>query len=283
MTIEEMRTRKRELGYTNQMIAQKAKLPLGTVQKIFSGVTKAPRRETIVALEKLLGTQQDGGGRSAGGAGSSFCVREEALYDNSTRLSGSMQFQSQPYKYTLNDYYALPDDRRVELINGVFYDMASPTHLHQAILGQLHLQFAVCVENHPECELFFAPSDVRLHNDDYTMVQPDLMIICNRTDHDLRRINGAPDFVIEILSPSSRAHDLYRKLAEYAKAGVREYWIVDPEKLKIIVYDLEHDGAPALYGFQDTVPVIISGGECRIDFARIYEKVRRYLEEEEEV
>ena len=284
MTLEEMKARKRELGYTNQMIAQKAQLPLGTVQKVFSGITKAPRRETVLALEKLLALPgKEGRIPPQGEAGSRAVVREEmqydAGYDSAAPVDAYAQLQT---KYTLDDYYALPDDRRVELIDGVFYDMASPTDLHQAILGQLHLQFAACVENHPECELFFAPLDVRLHSDNYTMVQPDLMIICNRTDRDRRRINGAPDFVIEILSPSSRAHDLYRKLAEYARAGVREYWVVDPERLKIIVYDLEHDGIPVLYGFEDTVPVGISCGECRIDFARVYEKVRRYLEEDDE-
>ena len=305
MTLEEMKARKRELGYTNQMIAQKAQLPLGTVQKIFSGITKAPRRETVLALEKLLALPgKEGRIPLRGEAGSRAAVREEMQYDagydnaapaytqaqpqRSSQLASPlqpMQLSSSPvrppHKYTLDDYYALPDDRRVELIDGVFYDMASPTDLHQAILGQLYLQFTACMDNHPECEVFFAPLDVRLHSDNYTMVQPDLMIICNRADHDRRRINGAPDFVIEILSPSSRAHDLYRKLAEYARAGVREYWVVDPERLKIIVYDLEHDGIPVLYGFEDTVPVGISGGECRIDFARVYEKVKRYLEEDD--
>lgn len=180
--------------------------------------------------------------------------------------------------YTLDDYYALPDERRVELIDGYFYDMAAPSALHQAILGQLYLQFAPCVEGHPECELFFAPADVRLDNDNSTMVQPDLFIFCDRPDRDTekRRFNGAPDFVLEILSPSNRYHDMFRKLNKYRSAQVREYWIVDPENKKIVVYDFENEILPTSYTFQDTVPVAVPKGECSIDFARIDEKVKRY-------
>ncbi|MDO4804002.1 MAG: Uma2 family endonuclease [Lachnospiraceae bacterium] len=179
--------------------------------------------------------------------------------------------------YTIEDYYALPEERRVELIDGWIYDMASPSWAHQIILGQLYLQIAPCVENHPECLLLFAPSDVRLDNDQWTMVQPDLFITCNNKDNDHRRTNGAPDFIIEILSPSNRYHDTFRKLNKYRNARVREYWIVDPEKLTITVYDLEHDQQPVTYAFTDTVPIGISKGECSVDFARIYEKVSRHL------
>ncbi len=178
--------------------------------------------------------------------------------------------------YTIEDYYALPDDRRVELIDGYFYDMASPTTIHQMIVHRIVYQLTPCADRHPECVLFMAPLDVRLDNDDRTMVQPDIMILCHRNDRDVRRINGAPDFVIEVLSPSSRFHDMFRKLNKYRFSGVREYWIVDPEKKQIIVYDLEHDEPPRNYTFHDTVPLIISGGECSVDFVKISELLERY-------
>ena len=165
----------------------------------------------------------------------------------------------------------------MELIDGVIYDMSCPLRVHQAILGQLHLQLAPCVEEHPECELFFAPADVRLDNDNRTMVQPDLYIVCGKEETDKRRLNGAPDFVIEILSPSNRAHDMIRKLNKYHNAGVREYWIVDPEKLRVMVYDFTEDIYVKLYSFEDTIPVLISQGECSVDFRKILEKVRKYL------
>lgn len=213
--------------------------------------------------------------------------QKDALYEDCSGKQADMVCERAPAygesshtqgNYTIDDYYALPEDRRVELIDGYFYDMGAPTTAHQAILGQLHLHFAACVENHPECELFFAPTDVRLDLDNRTMVQPDLLIVCRREDNDKRRINGAPDFVIEIVSPSNRAHDTKLKLFKYRNAGVREYWIVDPEDQSVVVYDLEGEkDLPQRYSFTDTIPVSISNGECRIDFARILEKVKRYL------
>ncbi len=179
--------------------------------------------------------------------------------------------------YIIEDYYALPDDRRVELIDGWIYDMAAPSRLHQAILGRLHLQIAPCVDAHPECEIFFTPTDVCLDKNEWTMVQPDLFITCNREDDDIRRLNGAPDFIIEILSPSGRFHDMFRKLNKYRLAHVREYWIIDPEKQRITVYDFEHDELQMTYIFGDTVPIGISKGECEVDFSEIYDKVKKYL------
>ena len=272
MTVRELQQRKKALGYTNEMIAEKSGIPLGTVQKIFAGVTDAPRRKTMEALERVLGAET---GVPAAiryadyiPLPSDMMIREDALAYAADPKQGS---------YTLEDYYALPDDCRVELIDGVFYDLASPQRIHQAILGRLHYELVPCVDAHPECELFMAPSDVRLDNDDRTMVQPDLYIVCGRTDMDPRRLNGAPDFACEILSPSSRSHDLLLKLYKYRNAGVREYWVVDPDRLQVIVFDLEHDLPKKVYSFHDKVPVGISGGECTIDFERIFEKIKRYI------
>lgn len=295
MTIQEMKIRKRELGYTNKMVAELGGIPLGTVQKIFAGMTKSPRRETVLALQAVLGTGQreaQGNDRKVPGATlrreDQDCFyddrqvqRIQALKEETASYDAGSSARKLPEKKrcTIDDYYALPDDRRAELIDGVFYDMAAPTQLHQALLGQLYLHFAACVADHPECELFFAPLDVRLDDDNYTMVQPDLLIVCDRKDTDIRRINGAPDFIIEILSPTNRAHDLFRKLAKYQHARVREYWIVDPQRQKVVVYDLENDELPALFSFHDTIPVIISGGKCSIDFDAITRRIERYLQE----
>ena len=261
MTIREMQERKRELGLTNEMISAQAGVPLATVQKIFAGITKAPRRDTIQKLEAVLSRE------IAANTSMSVMVREAQAAYSEPEAGGR----------TIEDYYALPDERRVELIDGVFYDMASPSPLHQVLLVQLAVQFAPCVEQHPACELFIAPCDVQLDNDKWTIVQPDLFITCGNENNDPRRIHGAPDFIIEILSPSSRTHDMFRKLNKYRFAGVREYWIIDPEVLKILVYDLEHEIIPEQSSFEDTVPVLISGGTCSIDFKKILERIRRYL------
>ena len=276
MTVQEMKERKRELGYTNEMLAAQSGVPLGTVQKVFAGTTKAPRRETLLALERALFPESEKKSYKYPMAGSDAMAVHEGAVSYMADYPGAPGDPRQG-TYTLDDYYALPDERRVELIDGVIYDMSCPLRVHQAILGQLHLQLAPCVEEHPECELFFAPADVRLDNDNRTMVQPDLYIVCGKEETDKRRLNGAPDFVIEILSPSNRAHDMIRKLNKYHNAGVREYWIVDPEKLRVMVYDFTEDIYVKLYTFEDTIPVLISQGECSVDFRKILEKVRKYL------
>ena len=272
MTIEQMRFRKNMLGLTNEALAEKSGLPLGTVQKVLAGITKAPRRHTLLKLEQALSEDPTGTSDTL----SYFSNSDENNHVNRVQEPPSA-YTAEKHLYTLTDYYALPDERRVELIDGVFYDMASPGRLHQAILGQLYLQFTPCADRHPDSELFFAPADVCLDNDDYTMVQPDLYINCTQKDDDKRRLNGAPDFVAEILSPSSRTHDMFRKLSKYRFAGVREYWIIDPEKQKVIVYVFERDDIPVIYTFHDTVPVGISEGECSIDFEKIFRKVEKYF------
>ena len=273
MTIHEMQEYKREKGYTNEMIAEMAGLPLGTVQKIFGGITKSPRQETIRALEKVFLKERDFFRDYPTLRAYGTIPAPDVLRDPSPA------YKADPRQghYTIDDYYALPPNRRVELIDGIFYDMASPSKAHQIILARLHLALAPCVDSHPGCELFLAPSDVCLDNDDYTMVQPDLYITCGQKQTDKRRHNGPPDFIIEILSPSNRAHDLYRKTNKYQLAGVREYWVVDPQRDKVIVYDFEHEEAPVTYTFKDRVPVLISSGKCSVDFAPIYERVKDYL------
>ena len=273
MTIKEMQDRKRELGYTNELIAEKSGVPLGTVQKLFAGFTKAPRRKTVEALEKVLSAEghREGEENTFGTylRQSAQSVREpQVAYGTGTEQG----------KSTLEDYYALPDDRRAELIDGYFYDMASPTKEHQTILMQIALQLSVAVDTHPACRLYVAPLDVCLDNDDDTMVQPDILIVCNENDRDESRVNGAPDFIVEILSPSSRYHDMFRKLNKYRLAGVREYWIVDPKSRRVTVYDFEHDELPASYTFSDSVPLVISNGDFSVDFVKICRVLDRYAE-----
>ena len=168
MTIKEMQDRKRELGYTNELIAEKSGVPLGTVQKLFAGLTKAPRRKTVEAIGKVL--SEDSGrpvedvrkNYSSYGRQPVRGVREpQPVYGEGTEQG----------KNTLKDYYALPDDRRTELIDGYFYDMAAPTKEHQTILMQIALQLSSAVDSHPACRLYIAPLDVCLDNDDVMMTR----------------------------------------------------------------------------------------------------------------
>ena len=181
---------------------------------------------------------------------------------------------------TIEDYYALPDERRVELIDGVFYDMAAPSYIHQNISGMIyHVLMRHVEKNKGSCIPFISPADVQLFGDDKTMVQPDVFVVCNRDRITYARLVNAPDLVIEVISPSTRRKDMDLKLRRYREAGVREYWIIFPEEKQVWVYDFEHvrtesgkEAAPRVYTFADKVPVGIWGGACEVDFAEIDER-----------
>ena len=279
MTIAEMKKRKKELGYTNKKIAEETGIPLGTIQKIFAGVTGSPRWEKMQALESLLSEKSDQAGCSETAP---VCLREEIAYEWSMPddRDPSGGADSRQGRYTVEDYLAMPEDRRVELIDGVFYDMVAPSAFHQLILGHLSYQFRECAREHDKaCEVLMAPFDVRLDMDNYTMVQPDLLVICHELDYmHLKRLEGAPDLAVEILSPSSRSKDMFLKLYKYQNAGVREYWIVDPENQTVTVHLLEDDEhyEPKKYSFQDCIPVGISDGTCSISLSELMERLSGY-------
>ena len=271
MTIEEMRQRKRELGLTNQMIAERSGIPLSTVQKVFAGATSSPRRETIEALERVLG--QDKSAVYGDPVTSDRMVCETSAAYNVSAVDGNSS-DTENRLYTLEDYLRLPDDQRVELIDGVFYDMAAPTTIHQSIAGFLHKKFLDFVmANKGPCFPFISPVDVQLDCDDKTVVQPDVLVVCDRTKYKNGRVFGAPDLVIEVLSPSTRRKDMQLKMYKYAGAGVREYWMVDPDKKLVVQYDLEHLGIPAIYNFQSVIPVLIWDSACRIDLGEMDETI----------
>lgn len=260
MTIDEMRDRKTELGYTNEKLAELSGVPLSTVQKVFAGISRHPRYKTIIALEKVLGPRYESACSDSFAEAGAVC-EEAAAYGRALEPKGG---------YTLKDYYALPDERRVELIDGVFYDMSSPSSIHQIISARLFICISNYIfSNNGSCVPLFAPMDVQLDCDDRTMLQPDIMVVCDHDKIHERCIYGAPDLVIEILSRSTKRKDMYLKLTKYKEAGVREYWMVDPKRKQIIVYDFEHEDLVSLYGFEDSVPVGIFSGDCRVDFAEI--------------
>ena len=160
----------------------------------------------------------------------------------------------------------LPDDQRVELIDGVFYDMGAPTRAHQLIAGEIHRQIAnYIMDRNGPCTVYIAPLDVQLDCDDRTMVQPDVLIVCDKDKETRRNVFGAPDFVLEVISPSTRMKDSFLKLKKYLEAGVREYWIVDPYRQKVLIYYFEGEDWPLICGFDEPIPVRIYQGELKID------------------
>ncbi len=166
--------------------------------------------------------------------------------------------------YTIDDIYALPDGERAELIEGELYMMSPPGTTHQRIVSFLHWTIRNYIqEQNGDCEAFPAPFAVFLNNDEHTYVEPDISVICDKSKLDEKGCNGAPDWVIEIVSPSSKRMDYFIKLFKYQKAGVREYWIVDPSENKVIVYDFENEDMNT-YDFEDQIPVNIYDGDLKI-------------------
>ena len=124
-----------------------------------------------------------------------------------------------------------------------------------------------------------SPVDVQLDCDDKTMVEPDVIIVCDRSKIIRKCVYGAPDFVMEVLSKSSKKKDMFIKLNKYLNAGVREYWIVDPDKKVVMIYDFEHDDY-RLASFDDKIPVSVLDNECIIDFAALYDRISFLYEQE---
>lgn len=290
--VERMRERKREYGLSYGEIAKRAGLPLGTVQKVLGGFTRSPRHETLAALDKALFPEQSilrtGEKNDPGDSVDGLYTR--STFENITkgillgeeapvyRTRGKQAAEKEPGQYTTRDREARGEIRPSELIDGVIYDMAAPTFVHQLIAGEIYLQLQNCVRKHGEsCIPFMAAADVRLDRDDKTMVMPDVFVVCDPArivGRNGRYLDGAPDLVIEVASPSTRKTDMGIKLEKYRKAGVREYWIVDYEKRKVIVWAFGDDPDVFLYGFDAEVPVGISGGKCKISFMEIVRQLR---------
>ena len=165
----------------------------------------------------------------------------------------------------------------MELIDGVIYDMSSPMFVHQIIAGEIHGQIREYIGKHKgKCVPAIAPVDVQLDCDNKTMVQPDVIIICDRDKIRGFGIYGAPDFVLEVLSPSTRKKDLTLKLSKYIEAGVREYWVIDPKKRLLLTYDFSEEGLPCEYPLEGEVGLAIYDGKLKINLTVINEIIEEY-------
>lgn len=160
--------------------------------------------------------------------------------------------------YTTDYIYSLPEGQRAELIDGQIYNMAPPSRIHQKLLMEMSASIREHIRrNNGDCEVYPAPFAVFLNADDKNYVEPDISVICDKSKLDDRGCNGAPDWIIEIASPSTSTLDYGVKLFKYRTAGVREYWIINPMKNSVMVYDLEHNATTNQYNFDDLIPASI--------------------------
>lgn len=291
MTVEEIRKRKKRLKLTTQQLAILAELPLGTVSKILTGETKNPSYLTIEKLEATIEKEEmlarveayqkamhqyflehpeDEGNQK----------KFEEIYRKINRLNdapipyavpreeesamyGSLALQDQ--RITINELSKMGESRDLQLIDGqlVVSEMAGVSH--QRMVKRLGRSISDFVEKKQgTCEVFDVGVNVYLDEDEYTLVIPDLAVVCNPSQITERGVVGAPDWVIEVVSPSTRQNDYHKKLHKYMDAGVREYWIVDMDRHMVSVCINGEPMQVTIYSFDDEIPVHIYGGELCI-------------------
>lgn len=291
--ISQMRQLKIRTGLSYQEIADRSGVPLGTVQKVFMGVTTNPRKGTIEKLNTAFTGDLPGMEMRSvldDGSGTYKPVPYTMLQSGHQMLRDAVRASDASYTdrnendivldrqghYTIEDLASLPDGVIAELIDGFLYIRSSPATMHQKILNELSFRFTLFIrQNGGACQTYQSPTDVRLDTDDRTMVKPDLIVLCDTDKDNGDYIDGAPDLLVEVLSPSTRSYDLNLKAYKYMNAGVREYWIIDQKHRMVIVYDNTdpEDERIHLYSFSDTIPVAIYGGRMTIDFADICEEL----------
>ena len=160
--------------------------------------------------------------------------------------------------HTIDDIQTLPEGQRAELIDGRMYMMAPPNTVHQRISYALARKISDYIDQKKgSCEVLPAPFAVFLTQDDRNYVEPDISVICSKEKIDEKGCNGAPDWIIEVVSPSTQQMDYGIKLFKYRTAGVREYWIVNPLKRTVLVYDFEQEKRTNQYSFDDSIPACI--------------------------
>ena len=296
MKIEDLKKRKEELGYTNEMVSALSGVPLGTVQKFFGGATSRPRLNTLQSIECVLFPEK-------------HSPKEAALYrdivhnltldyaENVSEMPAFYEYSAdvpveqrriyekvsswkEPGEFTVEDWENCPDGSWMELIDGILYDRNYPTKQHHFITTKLIVQLDNAIEKAGKPCLVLGPVGVQPdEKDEKTGVIPDIAIICDREKYtkDEAKIIGAPDFVAEVLSPSTERYDRTIKFDKYWTAGVREYWLINIEKREVWVYKLDKSAVITKYSFEDQIPLGISEGNIIIDFKSISDGLKRFF------
>ncbi len=300
MDLAELKAKKKALRLTTNEIAYKAELPYGTVSKVFTGETKNPSYATIEKIEKVIDEEAarvrlEAYTRAlaeylAAHPGEKVDQEEfEREYRKKHNLSddlipfangddmrifrGNLALHTKKFR-TANDLKNYGEDKRYELINGKIIFNETPKLSHQRMcrmLGKIIDKFIE--ENNGDCEVFDNGFNVRLDEDDYTLVIPDVFVVCDKSKLSEDALWGAPDWVIEIISESTRDYDYKEKMLKYMSSGVREYWIVDYKKGRIVVYKNQEILEAQIHGINDKVPVGIYDEKLEIDFGKIMKEL----------
>ena len=255
MDISTLKELKKEVGMTNAEIAELSGIPVSTVNKIFSGATQNPRYSTLLAMEEVLVTKK----------------KIPFTYNELTETPMLLREENVAYQYSAREYDTediekLDEWDRAELIDGKIYMMPSPSRKHQYLVTSLIARIHYHIQKKKgTCHVYTSPFDVRLFQDEKTIVQPDVFVICNKDILTDKGCAGAPDWVIEIVSEGNSSHDYIKKLMQYQKAGVREYWIVDPFQELVTIMNFEDASKSGQFAFDESVSSgILEGLDIRI-------------------
>lgn len=263
MNIEGLKRRKKALKLTNKDIAELTGIPVSTVNKIFSGATKSPRYDTLLAIEDAIGKkeiQSDKITRYEYGVSTDnpMMVRETSNYALNTR------------KYTEKDLDELPPGNFAELMDGILYFKGMPSLTHERMIARIRTVIDRYIEtHHGECETFSSHFAMRLRDEENAeetnVLLPDIMVVCNPDLLTEELCDGPADWVIEVASPYNSKNDYQKKAYHYRVGGVREYWIVDSQKRIVTVFNYESERMErmegiTIYSFEEEIPVMIYPG-----------------------
>ncbi|MDD6788774.1 MAG: Uma2 family endonuclease [Lachnospira sp.] len=279
MKPEELKEAKKKKGYTSRKLAELSGVPLGTIQKIMSGATSAPRLDTMNALERVLMSPDQPASYSASGLSSHpLFIQETAVPFGSAAGSvkpGSAQSRT------------APENALYESIGGKHFALSDLGGIHQLLTAELYRQLAdALLADEPSDRksaaegtlplICSSPFPLELSCYPGSVLFPDVFVTDGRIKIHPGRITGVPVFIAEITSPSTRKRDTALKLEAYVSAGVSEYWVVDPADRSVMRCDIAHDNRIALFTFGTPVPVLTPSIPCVIDTARFDEQIRRY-------
>ena len=294
MDISDLKARRKAIGLTAKDIAYRAELPFGTVSKVFTGETKNPTFVTIEKIENVIKQEEmkirletyakafaqyleDHPDEDVDRTEFAKYYRKRhglspapialAKEDDGAIFHGTLAMRSRDLA-TIDDLHLLGESKNYELLDGHIIYNETPSLSHQRLVRSLGKIIDAYIEsNNGECEVFDMGFNVRLCEDDYTLVIPDLFVLCDKSILKEDAVWGAPDWVIEVVSRSTRSYDYKEKMHKYMAAGMREYWVVDPAKDRVVTF---LEGEPmqiVIYGFDEKVPVYIYDMKLEMDFS----------------
>lgn len=272
--IEELRKRKKELGMTTEVLSSLSGVPVGTLNKILAGSTTSPRLSTMQALEEVLFPPED-----AWQSWNEY-VRNALIEQGYTE--GEVLHDGEPAEWrktgnsTYEDLELLPGDVRGELIDGEIFVINAASMTHQFIIDYFGDRVKEYIrDNKGKCVPCFSPGAF-LAEDDRNFLIPDFAVVCDPEKISNKGIDGGPDFVLEVLSPSTAYRDRTKKFSKYQAMGVREYWLIDPEKKQLTAYTLFGEGKTVLQPLSGKRGLAIFGGKPKIDLLEIRRIIEKY-------